>query len=240
MNDKLDFEIIERPEYSLLSLKLQQGQVAFAEPGAMAWMAPAIEMKTGFKGGFKKTLGRAFGGESLLVNTFTASKGPGELALAAGQSGDTIHYRLDGLDLMLSRGAYLANGEGVTLTGSWQGARGFFGGNGLVMLKASGHGDLFFQCYGGILEVDVRDEYYIDSGYIAAFESTLQYQVTSIPSLTTGRNLKSFFLGGEGLVTRFTGQGKVWIQSRSVTPYLSWVQAFRRVQRSSGMNIGDS
>lgn len=227
-----DFEIQERPEYSILLLRMKAGQTVFAEPGAMAWMSPKIAMKTGFQGGFKRTIGRAFGGESLLLNTFSANDA-GELALVAGQPGDTIHYPLDGIDLMLQRGAFLAKGEGVEVTGSWQGARGFFGGEGLVMLKASGRGDLFFQSYGGILEIDVKDEYYVDSGYIAAFESTLQYQVTTMPGLSTGRKIKTFLFGGEMLVTRFTGQGKLWIQSRSVGPYLDWVQQFRPVQNSS-------
>jgi uncharacterized protein (TIGR00266 family) len=232
----LEFEIQERPEYSILLLNMQAGQKVYAEPGSMAWMSPKIEMKTGLSGGFKRTLGRAFGGESLLLNTYNAN-GAGELALVAGQPGDTIHYKMDGIDLMLSRGAFLARGEGVDVTGSWQGARGFFGGEGLVMLKAMGRGDLFFQSYGGILEIDVRDEYFVDSGYIAAFESTLDYRVTTMPGLSTGRKIKTFLFGGEMLVTRFSGQGKLWIQSRSVTPYLDWIQQFRPVERSSSSNV---
>ncbi len=241
MTDHLEFDIQERPEYSILVLKLQAGQKAFAEPGAMAWMSPSIALKTGFSGGFKRTIGRAFGGESLLLNTFSAN-GAGELALVAGQPGDTFHYPMsgDGLDLMLQRGAYLASSEGVTVTGSWQGARGFFGGEGLVMLRASGRGDLFFQSYGAILEIDVLDEYFVDSGYIAAFESSLQYQVTTMPGLSTGRKIKSFLFGGEALVTRFSGRGKLWIQTRSVGPYLSWIQQFRPVQRSNSSFGGDN
>ncbi len=235
----MNYEILERPEYSILVMKLAAGEKAYAEPGAMAWMSPSIEMKTGFAGGFKKTLGRAFGGESVLVNTF-AARSDSELAIAAGQPGDTVCYPLDGgLDLYLQRGAYLANGDGVTVTGSWQGARGFFGGNGLVMLKASGRGNLFFQTYGAVLEIDVRDEYLVDSGYIAAFESSLEYRVTTMPGLTTGGRVKTFLFGGEALVTRFMGRGKLWVQTRSVRPWLSWVQQFRPVQRSSSSGGGD-
>jgi uncharacterized protein (AIM24 family) len=39
------------------------------------------------------------------------------------------------------------------------------------------------------------------------------------------------FFSGEGLVCRFAGQGKVWIQTRYVSPFLAWVHPFRPVQK---------
>ncbi|MCR4415892.1 MAG: AIM24 family protein [Thermoguttaceae bacterium] len=39
--------------------------------------------------------------------------------------------------------------------------------------------------------------------------------------------MKTFFFGGEGLVCRFSGQGKLWIQTRHVSSFLSWVHPFR-------------
>jgi uncharacterized protein (TIGR00266 family) len=92
--------------------------------------------------------------------------------------------------------------------------RGFFSGEGLILLKCSGIGDIFFNSYGAILELDVEDEVYVDTGFIVAFESTLNYQVTTLPGARPGTNWKSLFLGGEGLVCRFSGRGKVWILSQ--------------------------
>ena len=65
---------------------------------------------------------------------------------------------------------------------------------------------------GAIVEVDVSDDYYVDTGYIVAFEDTLDYKVTVLPSLSRGGKVKSFFFGGEGLVCKFSGQGKVWVR----------------------------
>ena len=131
---------------------------------------------------------------------------------------------------MLQRGAYLANSEGVEITSQWQGMRGFFSGEGLILLKVHGRGDLFFNSYGAIIELDVQDEVFVDTGYIVAFESTLNYNVTTLPGARPGTNWKSLFLGGEGLVCRFTGRGKVWIQTRQIGTYLSWVNPFRPVK----------
>ena len=76
----------------------------------------------------------------------------------------------------------MLHSDGVEVTGKWQGAKGFFGGEGLVLLKASGEGDIFFNSYGAILSVDVTDEYIVDTGYIVAFEDTLNYNISVPPA----------------------------------------------------------
>jgi uncharacterized protein (TIGR00266 family) len=231
VTQNFEYEISQRPDFALVTLRLQQGQKVFAEPSAMASMTPSIHLEAGFKGGLGKTLGRVLGGESLIINTFSAPNGPGEVTFAAGALGDAAYYRLTGNSLFLQRGAYMLHSEGVELTGKWQGAKGFFSGEGLVLLKASGTGDVFFNSYGAILEVNVTDQYFVDTGYVVAFEDTLQYRVTVLPGLRSGGTLKSLFFGGEGLVCQFSGQGRVWIQTRHVQSFLSWVYPFRRTAK---------
>ncbi len=230
----LDHDISLRPDFALLSVKLQPGQKVLAEPSAMATMATTIELKAGMRGGLGRSLGRMLGGESLIVNTFTAQNGAGEVQLAPSTPGDVMHYRLQGNSLMLQRGAFLAHSEGVDLSGKWQGAKGFFSGEGLVLLKASGSGDVFFNSYGAILEVDVTNGYLVDTSYVVAFEDTLQYTVTVLPGLRPGSKLKTLFFGGEGLVCRFSGRGKVWVQTRTAAPFLKWVHPFRPAPRRQG------
>ncbi|MCE2786336.1 MAG: TIGR00266 family protein [Pirellula sp.] len=226
MTSTLQHEIQMRPDFSMLKVSLEQGQKVHAEPSAMAAMTPNMKLKAGLKGGALKSLGRLMGGESMIVNTFTAENGPGEVLFAPGHLGDTQHYRLTGGTLYLQRGAYMANSDGVEISGKWQGAKGFFSGEGLVLLKASGVGDIFFNSYGAILEIDVTDDYIVDTGYIVAFEDTLQYRVSVLPGLRGG-GFKRLFFSGEGLICRFAGQGKVWVQTRYVLPYLSWIDRFR-------------
>jgi uncharacterized protein (TIGR00266 family) len=224
---QLAYEIAARPEFALLKVHLAQGQRIFAEPAAMASCDPTIVLKAGFKGGLLGSVGRMFAGESMIVNTFTAQDGPGEVTFAPGPAGDILHRRLNGERLMLQRGAYLANSEGVEVSAKWEGARGFFSGQGLVLLQAKGTGDLFFNAYGAVLEMDVTEDYMVDTGYVVAFEDTLRYEVSVLPGLGIGGGVKSFFFGGEGLVVRFSGQGRVWVQTRTVNPFLSWVYPYR-------------
>ncbi|MBI2372391.1 MAG: TIGR00266 family protein [Deltaproteobacteria bacterium] len=230
--EDLMFAIEQRPDFAIVRVQLESGQKVLAEPSVMMSMSPSILLQAGFKGGFGRTIGRALGGESMIVSTFTARE-PGEVVFAAGALGDISHYRIRGNELYLQRGAFVASSPGVQITGKWQGARGFFSGEGLVLLKASGHGDLFFNSFGAILEIDVAGEYYVDTGFIVAFEDTLGYQVTTLPGLSTRGKVKSFFFGGEGLVTRFSGQGRLWVQTRAVNPFLNWVTPYRPVERRS-------
>jgi len=227
------YEISQRPDFSLVTLRMEQGQKVYSEPSAMAAMTPSIKLKAGFKGGFGKTLGRAFGGESLIINTLEAATGPGEASFAPGIQGDVAHYSLQNNTIYLQRGAFLLHSEGIELTGKWQGAKGFFSGEGLVLLKASGIGDLFFNSYGAILAVDVTDQCYVDTGYVVAFEETLQYRVSVLPGLRAGGKVKSFFFGGEGLVCQFSGQGRVWIQTRHPRSFVSWVNPFRPTKKNN-------
>lgn len=228
--EHFDYQISQRPDFALVTLELPQGQKVFAEPSAMVSMTPSVSLKAGFKGGLGRTIGRALGGESLIINTFTAETDDGEVSFAPGIAGDTAHYELTGGTLYLQRGAFMLHSEGVDVSGKWQGAKGFFGGQGLVLLKASGVGDIFFNSYGAILSVNVADEYIVDTGYIVAFEDTLDYRVSTLPGLRSGGKLKTLFFGGEGLVCRFSGQGRVWIQTRHVQSFLSWVNPFRPVK----------
>ena len=144
------------------------------------------------------------------------------------------HYALNDNRLILQRGAFVAHSEGVEVDGKWGGFKGMFSGEGMVLLQAQGTGDIFFSTYGAMVEVDVRGGYFVDTGYIVAFEDTLDYNVTVLPGLGLGSKVKSFLFGGEGFVCRFEGHGKVWVQTRAVNPYLSFIHPFRPVKQNQG------
>ncbi|MEY3173836.1 MAG: hypothetical protein RLZZ436_1750 [Planctomycetota bacterium] len=231
--NRLEHQIAMNPDFAVVSVRLQHGQRVFSEPSAMASMTPNLTLKAGLKSGLRKSLGRVFAGESLVTSSFSADNGPGEVTLAPGVPGDIRHHYLDRSTLYLQRGSFLAHSEGVDISGKWQGAKGFFSGEGLVLVKAQGTGDVFFNSYGAILEFDVRNSLLIDTGYIVAFEDTLQYNVQVLPGARPAKTIKNFLFGGEGFVCRFSGQGKVWVQTRYIYPLLQWVHPFRRVQRQN-------
>ncbi len=230
----LKYDITGRPDFALLTVQLEPGDQILAEPSAMASMDSHVRMKTGMKGGVLKSVGRALGGENFFVNTFWVDDKPGEVVFAPGAIGDMQVYELvDANGLMLQRGAFVASTPGVETTGKLDGFKGFFSGEGLVILKATGTGLVFFNTYGALIDVEVSGEYYVDTGYVVAFEDTLHYQIETLPGLSIGSKIKSFLFGGEGLVCKFSGVGKLWLQTRCVGPFCNWVHPFRPQKKGS-------
>ncbi|MBN1765090.1 MAG: TIGR00266 family protein [Sedimentisphaerales bacterium] len=222
--EKSDFEyrFDHRPDFGFLTVKIPSGQTLKVEASAMATMDTHLNMKTKFKGG----LSRFLTGESLFINEFTAQGGDGEMGIAPPSIGDMEHVYLENETIFLQGSAFVASSMNIEVTSKWQGMiKGFFSGERMFLIKCSGTGDLWFNSYGGILEVDIQDEYIIDTGHIVAFTEGLDYKIEKVGGY------KSLFFSGEGLVCRFRGQGKAWIQTRKLPALLSWVHPFRPVSR---------
>lgn len=62
------------------------------------------------------------------------------------------------------------------------------------MLRATGRGDFWFSSYGAIVEIPVAGDYVVDTGYVVAFEDTLDYQVEVMGGLSF-RGLRTGILG---------------------------------------------
>lgn len=216
----LSYKIEGRPDYSFLTVQIPANQTLKVEASAMATMDTHLVMKTKLKGGF----GRFLTGESLFLNEFTAERAAGEIGLAPGTPGDLFHQYLDGQTIFLQNSAFVAATMDVTLETKWQGMlKGFFSGESFFLIRCSGKGDLWFNSYGAIIEIDVEDDYVVDTSNIVAFTDGLEYNITRVGGY------KSLFFSGEGFVCRFTGKGKVWIQTRSAQAFTSWAHFFRPV-----------
>ena len=63
-------------------------------------------------------------------------------------------------------------------------------------------------------QVPVDGSMVIDTGHLAAWESSLQYTVGK-----SGSGWIASWLSGEGLVCHFQGQGMVYMQSRNAAEY---------------------
>jgi uncharacterized protein (TIGR00266 family) len=225
-----EYEIQHSPAYASLVLQLKAGETILVESGAMAAMDSWITMKSKMKGGLLQGAKRMLGGESLFISEFTSEGRPGQLYVSPGAPGDVQHYTLDGSkSLMIQSSGFVAASPTVDLDSKFQGMKGFFSGESLFLLKATGVGDLWFSSYGAILEIPVAGEYVVDTGYIVAFEDTLTYSVEMISGLSF-KGLMTGILGGEGLVCRFRGQGKLWIQSRLLYNFINFVNPFRPIK----------
>ena len=208
-----------RPSFSTLEVELSPGQSIIAESDAMASMSSNVDIATRLNGGFFTALMRKlFGGESLFINEFrTEGMEKGSLVLTQPTPGDIEVVELSNTSLYLQPGAFVACDPSVELSLGWAGLASFIGGEGLFRLKVSGQGRVWIGGYGGIEQVDIKDNYVVDSSHMLAYEPTVRLSV----GLAGG--IFSSFFGGEGLVTKLSGPGRVYIQSRSMNGLSAWV-----------------
>jgi uncharacterized protein (TIGR00266 family) len=223
----VQFEIRNRPDFASLHVVLSRGEQFLTEPGAMMGMSADLKMETNMRGGLMGAAKRMLGGESLFMNTYTATADGQRLDLASSAPGDIVHVPIDAGSILLQSGAFCAATTGVEISAKWAGAKGFFAGEGLILLRCHGQGDLFMASYGAIETIDVEGSYVVDTSHIVAFEDTLTYNVSRVGGF------KSLFLSGEGLVCTFTGRGRLWFQTRNAPALASFLNPFRPQKKSN-------
>lgn len=220
----MEFHIDAQPEFSMLTVKVPTGKKLFVEAGAMAAMTSNMKMKALFKGGFRRFLSR----ESLFISELTADTVSGEVSIAPGPTGDIGHIRLNGEKIYLASSCYLAHTEGVTYTTKFQRlTSGLLSGAGWFLIEASGHGDIWFNSYGALIEMPVNDDLLLDNNHLVGFTEGVDYEIVKLGTY------KSLLFSGEGFVCRFRGQGKVYFQSKKPSALIWWANAFRPVQSNN-------
>jgi uncharacterized protein (TIGR00266 family) len=217
----MHFDVHYRPSHSLALAQLGPGETVRAESGAMVAMTSNIQVQTqggggGGVGGLLKGLARkAVGGESFFTNTYTATGGPGHVALAPALCGDMIvHENVPGIDLLIQGSSYVAAPDSVQIDTKFQGFKGFFSGESLFFLRATGAGPILLNAFGAIEWLDLAGEMVVDTGHLVAFTAGISYTVQK-----AAPGFIASYLSGEGLVLRLSGQGRLYIQSRNPNEY---------------------
>lgn len=219
----MSIEVVSNPDFGHLEIKLEQGESIICESGAMAAMDSDLKLDTHMMGGFLPALWRKMvAGESLLSGVYTSQRSGSRLWLSPPIPGQVVAYPLSGHPLMLTSGSFLACQQGVTLATKFGGLKAIFSGEGMFFIQAHGVGTLWFNSYGSIIEQQIDGELIVDTGHVVAWEHGLNWTVTGMG------NLFSTLFSGEGLVLKFSGSGKVWLQSRSVQGLASWLGGYCR------------
>ncbi len=208
-------EIVKAPSNTAAKVVLDAGEQLTAEGGSMIAMSAGLNLDTKISrkegGGLLKGLARRLGGEGIFMNHYSAGSGGGEVYLAPSLPGDMAVIELDGSrSLRVQNSSFLAHGEGVDMQIRWEGFKNAFSGEHMIWLNLSGRGKLIINAFGMIYPVDVDGEYIVDTGNIAAFEDSLDFKISK-----AGGSWVSSFMGGEGLVCRFEGRGRLWCQTHA-------------------------
>ena len=197
--------------------QLEGGEKMITEGGGMSWMSPNMLMETTTNGGLGKAFGRMFSGEKMFQNVYTAQGGNGMIAFASSFPGSIKAYEIaPGQEMVFQKSAFLAGEAGVELSVFFNKkfSSGLFGGEGFIMQKISGHGTVFAEFDGHVVEYELQpgQQIVVDTGHLAAMTATCQMEIKSVPGV------KNMLFGGEGLFnTVISGPGKVWLQTMPIS-----------------------
>ena len=197
---------------------VEANESMITEKGSMVWMSPNMEMQTS-AGGLGKAFGRMFSGESMFQNVYTARGGPGMIAFASSFPGSIRAVDIDPQHpIVVQKSGFLASESGVDLSIFFQkkAAAGFFGGEGFILQKLSGHGTAFLEIDGSAVEYTLQpgQQIVVDTGNLAMLDATCTVDVKSV------KGIKNVLFGGEGLFnTVVTGPGRVVLQTMPISNF---------------------
>jgi uncharacterized protein (TIGR00266 family) len=196
-----------------LHITLNQNESIYSETGALLYMTPAIEMETNFSGGLGGMFKRAITGNSLALNHFKATNGTGEVSFSTRMPGHILPIQIDN-DILVQRHSFLCaeNSVNLSVVGNL-GMTGFFGGNGLIYNKLTGHGTAFISVDGEAIETTLNpnETYLVHPGHLAAYDSNVNFEVHRL------KGFKNMVFGGDGIfLAKLTGPGKIWLHTLSL------------------------
>ncbi len=216
---------IQGTPFPVALVTLNGGESIVCQRGAMAWMTPNVEMQTK-AGSLGKMLGRAFSGESMFYNIYTAQKTEGMIAFASSVAGEILPLQIaPGREIIAQKSAFLASEESVSYSVHIQKkiGSGFFGGEGFIMQKFTGNGLLLLEIDGSLIsyELAAGQSMLVDTGYLAAMEATCSMDIETV------KGVGNALLGGEGFFnTRVTGPGRIWLQTMPAPQLASTISKY--------------
>ncbi len=203
-----------------VEVTLNKGESMFTQGGGMTWRTESVEMKTNTHGGIMKGLGRMLAGDSIFMNTFTATSDNQKVAFATTNPGAILPINLSEIPggLVGQKGSFLCAEPSVELDIMFtkKFTAGLFGGEGFILQNIHGSGMAFLEIDGDKVEKTLAagEVIKVDTGNVVAFEKSVKYEIETI------KGMSNIFLGGEGLfITKLTGPGRVILQTQNFNDF---------------------
>jgi len=212
-------------------ITLAAGEEVRAEAGAMTYMTDGIEMDARMTGGLLGALKRkVLAGESLFLTFFRSHAPAAKVAFSGPYPGKIVRMPLQNSAVLCQRDSFLcaAGPVDINIEFTKRLGAGFFGGEGFILQRLEGTGDVFIHSGGTIIEMALKagEKLRVDTGCLTAFDPTVQYDIEFVGGIKTA------LFGGEGLFfATMTGPGRIWIQTLPFSRLADRILAARRGDR---------
>ena len=184
----MDYKILGQT-VPVVEVTMNNGESMYTQTGGMSYQTDGIKMRTNARGGLMKSLGRVFTGESIFMTNSDAEKDGAIIAFATTVPGTILPIDLDKHDegMILQKGSFLCAEQSVDIKVTFTKKLGaaFFGGEGLILQKATGNGILFLEVDGDVIEKELKDGEIlkVDTGNVVGFEPSVTYTIEMVKGL---------------------------------------------------------
>lgn len=227
-----------------LHVALSKGERIYCESDAMVMIEATLDLKGSMNGGLGRALLRSFAnGESFFQQQIEAVRGDGDCLLSPVLPGALEIIDVGNRQYLLNDGAFVAATSNTQMKVRTQsiGNALFAQSGGFFVMETSGVGQVVVSGFGSMfqLEVSPGKDMIIDNSHVVCWDNTLHYEI----SVTTGNtggglggmlgNLVNSFKSGEGIVLRFSGEGKIYVCSRNRDAFVEWLTKETKGTRSN-------
>ena len=202
----MKFEIISSPN-SYLKVDFEKNEKIIIEKGCFISSTGEYEFENKVEAkSVKNILAKFLSDKSLVYNIFKAKENL-EMLFSAKDTAEIFSLEVsNNKPIMLVASLHFARTDGIKIIPG--------GFKNDFYVKTEGNGILFLKAYGKIIEKNINSDkpIYVDEDAIIAFEEKLNYE-----SITGG--MKKLLTSGEGFLCKFSGKGKLWIQTKDEIEY---------------------
>ena len=155
---------------------------------------------------------KAIGGEGAILTRYTALRSGAWVTVAPAMPGDVIDIPLQGGELVLQQGSFIASVGDIDVTAVVSGPSRILMKEGVSELRARGTGRILIGSYGGLMpayNLRAGDAVAIDTGHLVAYDRSISVKIRAHGGVARAVG------SAEGLVAHLSGPGRVFVQTRS-------------------------
>lgn len=202
-----------------VEIELPSGESFWALPGTLASLEADLSVRMRRYGNpLSIALRRAFSlSASRLIEIRNGTESGRQIMLTPPLPGDVGCIELRNESIYLNPGVLLAFTGKIRLRPRWAGFASALAGQGLLRLNAKGTGRIWYCAFGALLQKNLAGQAHVDPAHLLAYEPQISYQM---PDLKTA--IKAV-VRGETITPVLHGNGRLFLQSRSLTSLTYWL-----------------
>lgn len=218
----MHFSVVKEGDQPFLHILFNKGEKIWAEAGAMMFMSANIDIRTRAEKNLpSSSRGDSIALEKLRKAQFVCLGDDGEIAFSPPSPGSILKLELDNQRIYCDGLSFLASTKDFEF--KTQGSlKTLLTGASMFLQSITGTGTVFLKCYGNLYERELEkgESIIVDTGHLVAYEETVRYKLQKPKDQQLARS------AGEWLVCKYTGPGKLWLQTRNRAELAKVVQRY--------------